>query len=90
MTIYEIQTHLPPYRLQVRGAKVLEDGRVIGVTYFGEIFMFDPINKKLSILCSRTGGRADDLEIVNGYVYLNNYAGIVRIPIDKLLERTKK
>lgn len=90
VTIYEIQTHLPPYRLQVRGAKVLEDGRVIGVTYFGEIFMFDPINKKLSILCSRTGGRADDLEIVNGYVYLNNYAGIVRIPIDKLLERTKK
>lgn len=86
-TIFEVQTNLSPYRLQVRGAKVLDDGRVVGVTYFGEIFMFNPANKKLSILCSRTGGRADDLEIANGYVYLNNYAGIVRIPLDKLLKR---
>lgn len=88
-TMYKVPTGLLSYRLQVRGARVLEDGRVIGVTYHGEIFLFDPERKKLSILCKRTGGRTDNLELVGGYIYLNNYAGIVRIPLDRLLERVE-
>jgi len=89
MTLYAVETNLSPMRFQVRGARVLDDGRVVMVTYFGEIFLFDPDGRRLHLLCSRTGGRADDLEIGGGYVYLNNYAGIVRLPLDELLARAE-
>jgi len=87
MTIYEVETGLAPMRLQVRGAHVLDDGRVVLLTYFGEIFLFDPDARRLHLLCSRTGGRADDLAVEDVYIYLNNYAGLVRIPLARLLAR---